>query len=229
MGPVSIGGDIRGGSGNNSGTVTAFSGSISSASISGSLLGGSAVNSGSLRAGENIGKITVAGAIAGIDTGSRVFITAGGDPLAGGNAIGSLTIGGRMENTLVLAGYSAANAPAAINGGVSVGKVSIGADLIASSIAAGVTPGVFFPNFGSIFDNAIANPLVSRIASITVKGYAMGTEGGGDFFGFVAEQIDKVQVGGTKQEIPVVGAFTPVGATFTGAARDLNIHVVAPA
>jgi hypothetical protein len=161
----------------------------------------------------------------GQSTTNRIFITAAGP----GEAIGSVSVGGRMENTLLLAGYNTALAPTAVNAS-SIGRVFVGSDLIASSIVAGVT-NPFFPIFiGTGLDAAVPDPsTLSRIGSVVVKGYAMGTPGGAEFFGIVAEQVGRVVVGSARQDIPSVGNFTPVGATFTGGLRDLNIHVVTPA
>ena len=221
IGPVSIKGDLRGSSGQRSGSVISDTADIISVKIGGSIAGGSAADTGSLRAGDSINSISIKGSVVGTSTANPVLMTASGN----GNAIGSLTVGGQLKNALVLAGYNTATTPVGSNGASGIGSVFVGGNLVASSIVAGVT-NAGFPTFGTAADIAIVNSLTSKIASIVVKGYAMGTVGGAERFGFVAEQIGSVTIGSSKQDIPAAGGFTPIGATFFVLAPDLNIHVV---
>ena len=213
-GTLAIGKDVRGGAGASSGAVTADT--LQRLTIGGSVFAGPGVASGGLRVGNSVGVLRIAGSVAG--TASRfALITAGG----AGQSIGSLSVGGRMEKSLVLAGYSQASTPQAVSAG-SIGGVTVGGDLVASSIVAGVrNPG--FPNFGNDADIAFPSTTISRIGAITVRGSVMGTIAAGDHFGFVAEQIGGVTIGKTKQTIPAVGGFTAIGTT-----GDVTIHVVAP-
>ena len=81
-------------------------------------------------------------------------------------------------------------------------------------------------NFGNADDHKIAEPtpdqLFAKIASITVKGFALGTPGvAGDHFGFVAEQIGSLTIGAWKA--PLTGGKDSAGFDITG---DLTVHEV---
>jgi hypothetical protein len=104
-----------------------------------------------------------------------------------------------------------------------IGAITIGGDFIASSIAAGATPGL---NGYGIGDTAPATGVAaihSSIASITIAGQALGTVGGTDQYGFVAEEIKSLKVGGSV--IPLTPSAhndnRPLGAT-----GDLQIHEI---
>jgi hypothetical protein len=96
----------------------------------------------------------------------------------------------------ILAGYDFEGAPA--NADASIGTVTVGKGWMASSIVAGAVD-MGEPGFG-IGDNLQTggdNALIARIASITIKGNVTGSLTSEDHFGFVAQQIDKLQVAGT--------------------------------
>jgi len=116
-------------------------------------------------------------------------------------AIGRLEVRGRAEFAQVLAGYDGSGN--SVNADAQVGAVTVGGDWVASSLAAGATPG---PNgfFGDGDDAKIAGAgvkddpgLFSRIASVTIGGQIVGTVGGAGHYGIVAENIGAVSVGGT--------------------------------
>jgi hypothetical protein len=113
-------------------------------------------------------------------------------------AIKSVTVNGRVEFARILAGYTFDLSP--VNADAQIGSVTVGGDWIASSIAAGVVDGG--NGFGNSLDAKISDAndapnVVSKISSIVIKGQALGTSGGTDSFGFVAEQLGKFSVGGT--------------------------------
>jgi hypothetical protein len=224
MGPVKIGGDLAGGSISagqgtltSSGLIESFNGRITSVTIGGSILSGvnnttnaDLVNNASIRAANDIGSLTVGGSVIGnisaTGRASPVYITARGQAVQGATtdlAIGRISIGGRVENTQFLAGYdidlNAANADAQI------GSVSVGGDWIASSIAAGATPGSNGWGSGDVKmsgPGVTDNPaILSRIAAVAIAGDIIGAAGVD--FGFVAEGVGSFNLGGIN--IPLKG------------------------
>ena len=104
--------------------------------------------------------------------------------------------------------------PVPFNGNASIGPVKVGGDWIASSISAGVRDGGA-PGFGTPGDTIIAGAtLISRIASISIKGAVIGTAADGDHFGFTAQQIGSFKAG------PFKAALT----AGTDAAIELSPH-----
>jgi len=83
------------------------------------------------------------------------------------------------------------------------GSVASGVTLaIGGRLGLGVIDGAAGPDtfFGSEDDELIpgGTSLLASIASVVIKGTAAGTEGGGDHFGFVAEQIGAFNAAGSK-------------------------------
>jgi hypothetical protein len=211
MGPVKIAGDILGGAGNGSGGVVVSGlGNIASLTIGGSVRSGTGSDSGLIAAGSNItegaiGPIIIGGSLIGTSA-DPVTIAAVGQIGLGATAtkdvaIKSLTVGGRVEFANILAGYGFDLTPR--NADAQIGAVLVKGDWIASNLVAGVVAGgdTFF---GTSVDDALISegggeePLITaKIASVTINGYVMGTLGGGDHFGFVAQQIVKFKIGGT--------------------------------
>jgi hypothetical protein len=236
LGAVRIGGDIRGGSAfglsslDRSGYVQGKN--INSVAIGGSVMSGlwdgppgTLTKSGSVRADERLGPVSVKGGLVG-NGGSSVIIAARGlSAGAGVLAIRSLTVGGRVEFAQVLGGYN--SDLVGQNGNAQIGAVAVGQDWVASTIAAGVLPvnGVF-----GDADDAPLSPvddgIVSRIASVAIKGAALGTVGGSDHYGFVAQNIGVVSVGGTAYPLKV-GAGNDLAGLAVGATGDLRVREVA--
>ena len=65
--------------------------------------------------------------------------------------------------------------------------------------------------------------VVSRIASIVIKGEIQGTAVGGDHFGFVAKEIGKLQVGAVKYKLAKGVTDSPIdlGGTSDFTVREL--------
>ncbi|MEO8353803.1 MAG: hypothetical protein ABI680_18910, partial [Chthoniobacteraceae bacterium] len=125
--------------------------------------------------------------------------------------IGSITIKGDVSES-------------AIRGDNTMGAIKVLGNWTASDLAAGVAAG----NdgfFGTDDDTLIAGgtPLISRIASILIKGAASGTEGGKDHFGFVAAQIDAFKAAGTKQKLNR-GASNDLEGLLVGATGDVTVR-----
>jgi hypothetical protein len=83
--------------------------------------------------------------------------------------------------------------------------------------------------FGTIDDDQIGgappgvNP-ISRIAGITIKGQALGTPAfGGDRFGFVAEHIVSLKIGGTAYPL-IAGPNSPADFFTAGGSFDVNVR-----
>jgi hypothetical protein len=217
IGRVSIGGDIQGGSVSGTASVNG-SGFIQGQRLAKVVIGGSVIagsntgtgtlnDSGAILAVNDIGSISVGDSLVGNST-NPVLISARGQaaPAPGRDlAIGQLTVAGRVDHALILAGYDTSTSPSPFGQGVNadaqIGTIRVGGDWIASSVAAGAAPGAH--GFGS-GDSKLSGSFVtdaprtlSRICSIVIAGQAQGTVGGSDSFGFVAERVGSLRVGGT--------------------------------
>jgi hypothetical protein len=198
-------------------------GSIESPSILKLNIGGSVLGSSSITA-DTIGAITIAHDIVGTsDPLGKVTISAYGadtSPKKGmDTAIGSIKVGGRVEWAIIAAGFGTAGQ----NADASIGKIAVGGDWIASTVAAGTYVGADgLAATGdderlSGMDVRDQEDLVSTIGSIVIKGQVFGTTGDTtDNFGFVAEFIKKAKIGPVK--LPLVGtAHTPDDRFFLAA------------
>jgi hypothetical protein len=245
IGTIKIGGNLQGsdaGVGESIDDTGAIRASrILSITINGSIIAGTAtgggelINSGSIRVSNDIGAIVVKGSIIGNNT-HRVFITAQGSaqPTATSDlAIKSISVGGRVQDTYILAGYSNQDQPVAENPDAQIGAVKVGGDWITSSLVAGVQDDLddeLDEVFGDANDIRIPGgngSLVSRIASITIKGVALGTVGAADHYGFVAQQIGSLSIAGTRFPL-IAGASSAADVTgyLIGATGDLRVREV---
>jgi len=218
LGPVKIGGSVRGEGdaiNGNTAAIAAYGGSIAGITIGRDAIAGDGTANGSIFAQTSLGPVKIGGSIYSAGTGD-FLIRAIGTP-ENPVAIAALTVAGSVRDAVILAGYNVLNAP--VSGNASIGAVKVGGNWIASSIAAGVENTVF-PNFGDANDSLIGTPaLVSKIASITIGGFVSGTVGGSDHFGFVAQEIGKLSIGGTKIAIPAPG----FGARDLGLTGDFTV------
>jgi hypothetical protein len=224
LGPVKIGGDLRGGS--ISGTANQHDTSgyihadrIVSVFIGGSIIAGTDTSSNgdlilnaTILADDDIGSITVKGSLVGNEGDGAagnitpVIIAARGqETLAPGAkidvAIKSVSIGGHVSLAKILGGFDRDDPDTAgSNGNASIGVVKVGGDWFASSISAGVNAGNFgFGNPAGVIDNppgAATDAIVARIASVVIKGSVSGPPN--PFFqtGFVAQQIGSFKAAG---------------------------------
>jgi hypothetical protein len=243
IGPVRISGNIEGGDLNVPGGLTntgrIFAHRIASLFVGGSIIAGTKnalgtlESSGSVRVINDIGPIVIKGSLIGNAT-NPVIITAGGreTPTATTDvAIKSLSVAGRVEFANVLAGYSALLTITGENPDAQIGPVKVGGDWIASSLVAGAQDDATPEHdsfFGDADDQAIAagNPtIISKIASILIKGTALGTLGTGNHFGFVAEQIGSFKVGTTKFTL-TAGPSNDTTGLAVGITGDLRVREV---
>jgi hypothetical protein len=162
---------------------------------------------GSIAAGADLGQIDVRGDVVGTAA-APVVISAVGKRVAPSKgidtAIKTLSVKGGVEFLRVLAGYNATGD--GLNADAAIGSIKIGGHFRSSTVLAGVFAGddglegtlddAKLSGFG-VRDNTTVATLVSQIASITIKGQALGTSAPGDGFGIVAEQINAAKIGGS--------------------------------
>jgi hypothetical protein len=231
MGPVKIGHDLTGGSITGSDSldrsgVIIAGGRIVSVIVGGSIISGTDSSIGNLtqptiRAGDDIGSLTVKGSVIGsvpVGGSPPVVISARGQAissLAPGAkndlAIKSITTGGRVEWAEIRAGYGTDLLP--VNADAQIGTVTVGGDWISSTLIAGVETGGPNNIFGNSDDRKITNTgqpgfkdtadqngngAISRIAAVVIKGRALGTAASTDsaLFGIEAQQIGSIKVSG---------------------------------
>jgi hypothetical protein len=207
IGNISIGHDLLGGSitGNasleDSGLI--FSeGRIASVTIGKSLIAGADMSTGALtRCGAivagSLGPVKIGVGIVGSAANPALIIAKGlaVNPATGFDlAIASLTVKGDVRFSSVLAGFDSNGVPA--NADAAIGAVSVGGNWVASNLVAGAQAGPSGFGVGSTLQTVGNTGLVARIASIAVKGVVQGTVADGDQFGFVAEHIAKLSIGG---------------------------------
>jgi filamentous hemagglutinin len=235
IGPVKIAGDIVGGT--FSSYALGGSGYIEGARIASLFVGGS-IRAGvdddsrgkhtnqvaSVRAINDIGPIVIKGSLLGTadadgnsNDGDYTYVTiiAGGksasDPGSISDvAIKSLTVGGRVENARILAGYDV-DGTTPRNADAQIGKVTVGGDWIASQLIAGVRDNNG-DGFGNGDDAKIPNlgqtgfkddpdlggaGAISKIAGVIIKGRALGTVDSSDaaLFGIEAQQLGTIKIG----------------------------------
>ena len=245
LGPVTIGHDLIGGSITGSQPDLFDAGSIKGGTIASVIIGGSVlagkddsdsgrlIENAAIQSSGNIASITVKGSVVGTvglagDITRVVFSTSlfgSSEALTG--AIGKVTIGGRAEWLNVIAG---AVGDFSGNGNAQIGRVTVGGDWIASSIAAGVENwgnnnldenGIGDDNlrFGDSHDHLIdPSALLGKIGRIIIKGIVQGTDFLTDRFGFVSHTIGSLRINGTT--VPIADTIL---APLTG---DVRLHLV---
>jgi hypothetical protein len=225
---IRIGGDLQGGAGDSSGSIVGKH--IGRLTITGSLRGGTGAfqNNGVILVDDDIGAATI-GDMIGTST-NPALISARGSaaPTATKDlAIGKVTVKGRAEFAQIAAGFGATGL--ARNADAQIGAVRIGGDAIALTIVAGVLTGAnaFFGD-GNDVKMAGANvkdvdTVSSRIKNVIIDGQVLGTFGGVDHFGIVAENVAAVKVGGAS--LPLLRGNSnddvPLGIT-----DDFGVHEV---
>lgn len=215
---LTIGQDLLGGVGDRSGAIQVES--LQVLSIGGSVRSGAGALSGALAAYRGFGKVSVKGSIEGTAA-SPVQLVASTEPgSALPLAVGSLAIGGDAAYFQVMGGYEGNNT-GVDNANVHLGKLSIAGDCTACIVTAGVAAG---PDnqFGTPDDllgsAGVAPSNLASIASITVGGRILGTFAGGDHFGFVAQSIGQLKIGGH--------LVVPVDSLALGVTGDFTIRVL---
>jgi hypothetical protein len=246
-----IGGSITGAASLDNSGVIESGGRLSGVSVGGSIISGIDNSSGTLtsnatiRAGNDISSLVVKGGLVGNATASGtspVVISARGQAVQGATtdlAIGKIRIGGRVEFANILAGYD--TSLNAVNGDAQIGAVTVGGDWAASNLVAGARnlgadnaaggsgANADNVNYGDGRDSfiGVGNPdILATIGSVTIKGQVFGTPdstSATDHFGFVAQQIGAIKVGGTTLGL-AAGASND--NHVVGETTDLNVHEV---
>ena len=222
---LEIGGNIRGGSASGAddleGSGFVLAGRIGTLTLKGSLIAGTNTtsgtyrNNGAIRVFDNIANLKIMGSVFGNSTNSAV-ITARGQKTPSGStdlAIGKLTINGRVEYGLIVAGSMPVLAITNANADAQIGPVVIGGDWIASSLVAGAAAGLD-GQYGTSDDVKMSGAGVmdapnvsSKITSIVIGGQVIGTPSIlNNHYGFVAENIGSFKVkGGTTTYTLIAG------------------------
>jgi hypothetical protein len=216
-GAIQIGQDLRGGSAEAAGTLK-IDGDIASLSLGGSIVGGSGPRSAAVVTQGTLGATKIGGDL---DRGL----------IAAKVGVKSLAIAGSVLNAQVLAGYDSLGLP--VNADATIGAVTVSGDWVASNLVAGVrSSDPFFGNGGETLivsgSPAVAGgdpKKIAKITSIVIAGEAIGTPGGTDHFGFVAEEIGSFSVGGTK--FPLTnGAGNDLSGLRVGSTLDVKVREV---
>ncbi len=194
---ATIGHNVVGGTGDDSGSIFSDFATIGSLTIGGNLESGTGADSGSVEANGGLQSLVIKGNVIG-SASNPVKITAAttsGSPSNFAPDIGKVSIGGSASFLQILAGFTNGSATPGINRD-SIGTVTVGRDWIASSISASVDPGVD-GQFGTA-DDRFDGPGATKIASIVIGHRVIGTVAAGDNFGFVAGEIDSLKIGALK-------------------------------
>jgi len=221
---ITMGGSIIGGPADFSGRIVA-GGDLGSLIVGHDIRSGGGVLSGSVASKKAIGTMLVKGSLIG-SAASKLRILARESSASTNLAIAKLDVKGRVEFTQILAGYNPDGT--SVNGDAQIGTVTIGRDWIASDLVAGVTDGGN-GKFGDVGDVSIPGgdlDVLSKIASIEIKGQALGTVGGTDHYGFVAQEIGSLKVGGSKIRL-TSGAGNDLAGLFVGITGDLEVQELA--
>ncbi len=239
IGKVTIGGKLIGGgielaqTRENTGGIRAINiGSVIVSGIeAGANLAGNLTNSGFIRADGQLKSLTVLGDVVGNTSAQLVKVMISGlgqlKPTATTDlAIGSVKIGGDASYLEILGGFSSNNN--GIDGdrrGAQIGTVTVGGDWEGGSIAAGISKVGL--SFGLLTNTSIpdantgAGTRISKIASIVIKGNTIETPAGGDFFGFVAQQLGSVKINGAN--VPLTAGPQNDTAQIPTPASDLFV------
>ncbi|MEQ1861475.1 MAG: hypothetical protein ABMA13_16255 [Chthoniobacteraceae bacterium] len=238
---VAVGGAVTGGDGMHSGYIGA-GGKLGTVKV-GALLGGMGEQSGAIFGGGGIAKVIVQGSIESgtgilsgyIDSNAKLGLLMVGQNITGTatnrafvtavDGIGKIDVRGSVMFADFLAGY---NDFAPVNPNVAIGKVSIGMDLIATNIVAGVED-TNANGFGNADDAAITGGTSkkSQIKSVSVGGTINGTAGADPEFGITAQLVKRVKIAGVAVAL-TSGAGNDQLVAITGVTTgDYRINEVA--
>jgi hypothetical protein len=163
---------------------------------------GSIQNRVTIAAWDDLSKVVVKGSVVGTET-EPVTLSGRGqaDPTKTDLAIGTVDISGNATYLKVLAGYDPAGN--AVNADAQIGKVMVDGNWTAGSVVAGIAD-TDSDGFGDADDAAIAggqDGIISRIAAVVIGGTLAGTAGGADHFGFTAQEVVALSIGGVAQAL----------------------------
>jgi hypothetical protein len=112
------------------------------------------------------------------------------------NKLDVLIVNGNVENARILVGYDKDEQP--VNPDARVGRVLVKGDWLASSLVAGIADSTNdgFGRNDTVISGDTTPSVLSRIASVVIKGNAIGSAAAGDHFGISAQQIRKLSIAG---------------------------------
>ncbi len=204
------------------GTLTVGGGLIAGTAGSGGL-----DTSGAIRSTAAIGSLTL-GSLIGNSTNPAVISAVGAANLTGNAttdvAINSLTVKGSATYADILAGYSTDTQGGTqplgtgVNADAQIGAVTIGGNLMATNIIAGVGPGT--TGFGTAGSMALSGAgvadlpsIISKISKVIIAGSVDPTADSGDSYGIAAQYIGSATVSGS----PIALIPGPDNDTFAAA------------
>jgi len=175
----------------------------------------------------SIGAVEIGGQILGSADAPFLVVARGADALNGVpvTAIRAVSVAGDVGFAQILAGADLQQGN--VNANVQIGRIVVEGAWRSSSVAAGIDPGFDFL-FGTGDDSSFSggSSTISRIAKITIKGSVFGTDTLNDHFGFVAEELGKLKIAGSR--IPLTpGAHNDVEGTLLGATGDVRAREIA--
>jgi hypothetical protein len=203
---VMIGGNLDGSAGGPNAGLLRAGGSIGSIVVRGSVIGGT--NPSGIMIDGTLGSLSIGGDLRSDHHASPVTLSVLGDPSARNGrdavALASFSVGGSAVNARVLAGYGTGGS--ALNPDASISSITVKGNWIASSAVAGVADitGDGFGRNDSPFDGDLTPQVLARIANIVINGTATGTtEPTTDCFGFTAQQLGRISIGGVPLALTV--------------------------
>ncbi len=232
IGSITIGGDMSLGAHEKTGVIVA-SGPIGTVKIAGEMRGDRVSGQAFIQAGTTLGKVGVGGMhFAGI------YAAGNANPLkaSAAVAIASVTVRGSVEDSTIAAGITTigtfmAAPPLPANPDAQLGALTVGGDWTRSSAVAGVSAGA--DGFFGTEDDTLATPttgfnnktaILSKIASITIKGHIYGSPGDSASYGFVAQNFGKFTRGTTV--LPLNPAASPLDVLGLSIHQDVFLREV---
>lgn len=227
MGAVKIGGDLFGGTANYAGTVySSGNGNIAGVTVAGLLVGASSNKLTGILSDGALGPVKLGGMLSLQPGGTRISAEGILNPTSASaaSAIKSITVLGNVLGGLILGGYDILGNPT--NPDAAIGPVMVNGNWATTSLVAGADRGND-GGFGTDDDVKIAeaqpDQIFSKIASVTIKGYAASSFEPGFVNGIVAEQIGTVKVGVRSYQLApgtdTVGV--QLGTAFTFRVREV--------
>jgi hypothetical protein len=173
----------------------------------GSINVGNDFNGAAIAAGGQLDVVKVFGKLKSDDPNQPAVIAAlarlGSSKAAGSVAIDRLEVRGDVENAQILLGYKKVELNGttqyqAKNPDASSGRVLIGGDWVATSLVAGVFDATAdgFGRNDQLIAGDETDRIVAQIASVVIKGNAIGSTRAGDHFGIVAQEVGKLTIAG---------------------------------
>jgi hypothetical protein len=197
LGMVVIDGNVTGNAGLESGSVSAY-GSIRLVHVGGNLTSGTGKNSSRISADDLLDTVIIGGNVKGTAA-NPAWITGGGIVGDDTAAVAYVSVGGNVEYTNFGAGFGN-DQTTADNPDALFRELNVMGNWRASNVLAGVIAGA--DNLFGTSDDAVApggpSRAISTIGRVSILGKISATGTSTDHFGFVAELIQQVSIGGKK-------------------------------